>query len=154
MADINDEQLRRREFLTRTAATAGIAAGLASTLSPATLVAEAARVQRRQHLPSARNLPIDTFVVLMMENRSFDHYLGWFPGADGRNKGLSYPDKHGKRHPTHPLAPDFQGCGFQDPDHSFEGGRTEYDHGTLDGFYIANDEYAIGYYGQKDLPFL
>jgi phospholipase C len=27
-------------------------------------------------------MPIDTFVVLMQENRSFDHYFGWHPGAD------------------------------------------------------------------------
>ena len=33
----------------------------------------------RRALPSPRNLPIDTFVVLMMENRSFDHYFGWVP---------------------------------------------------------------------------
>src|SRR3954453_23301974 len=84
-----DEFLRRRDFLARTAATAGLAAGLATTLSPSTLVAEAARVQRHAHLPAPRNLPIDTFVVLMMENRSFDHYLGWLPGADGHQAGLS-----------------------------------------------------------------
>src|SRR5262249_37473376 len=47
---------RRRVFLTRPAMTAGVGAGLAATLSPATLVAEAARQQRRQHLPSPRNL--------------------------------------------------------------------------------------------------
>ena len=47
------------------------------------------------HLPAPRNMPIDTFVVLMMENRSFDHYLGWMPNADGRQAGLSYTDKDG-----------------------------------------------------------
>ena len=26
----------------------------------------------------------------MMENRSFDHFLGWLPGADGRQAGLQY----------------------------------------------------------------
>src|SRR6266571_834311 len=88
-----DEYLKRRDFLARTAAGAGLAAGLAGTLSPATLVAEAARVQRREHLPSPRNMPVDTFVVLMMENRSFDHYLGWLPGADGQQSGLSYVDR-------------------------------------------------------------
>ena len=41
-------------------------------------------------IPSPRNLPIDTIVVLMMENRSFDHYLGWLPGADGRQAGLTF----------------------------------------------------------------
>src|SRR3954471_14913192 len=155
MADINDEQLRRREFLTRTAATAGIAAGLASTLSPATLVAEAARVQRRQHLPSARNLPIDTFVVLMMENRSFDHYLGWMPEADGIQAGLSYVDKEGKTWETRPLAPDWQGCGHPDPDHSWTGGRGQLNGGACDGFLkTGNDVFAVSYYKEGDLGFI
>src|SRR5438270_8372367 len=91
-----DQLLHRRDFLTRTAKTAGLAAGLATTLSPTTLVAEAARQQRRAHLPSPRNMPIDTFVVLMMENRSFDHYLGWMDKADGMQAGLSYVDRDGK----------------------------------------------------------
>jgi phospholipase C len=29
-------------------------------------------------------------VVLMMENRSFDHFLGWLPKADGETLGLTY----------------------------------------------------------------
>ena len=28
----------------------------------------------------------------MMENRSFDHILGWLPGADGKQAGLTYVD--------------------------------------------------------------
>ena len=38
---------------------------------------------RLRHDPrrSAHDCPIDTVVVLMMENRSFDHYLGWL-GTD------------------------------------------------------------------------
>src|SRR4051794_23818878 len=155
MADIHDEQLRRRDFLGRTAATAGLAAGLASTLSPATLVAEAARSQRRQHLPSARNLPIDTFVVLMMENRSFDHYLGWMPNADGIQAGLSYTDRSGKTWQTRRLAPDWQGCGHPDPDHSWDGGRGQLNGGACDGFLkTGNDEFAISYYKEGDLGFI
>ena len=149
----SDHNMGRREFLARTAGLAGLA-GLATVLPAETLISQAAKVQTQHGFPSPRNIPIDTFVVLMMENRSFDHYLGWFPDADGKNKGLSYPDKQGKQHATHPLAPDFQGCGFADPDHSWEGGREEYNHGNLDGFYIANDSYAIGYYNEPDLPFL
>ena len=149
----SEEGIGRREFLARTAGLAGLA-GLATVLPAETLISEAAKVQTRHAFPAARDIPIDTFVVCMMENRSFDHYLGWFPGADGKNKGLSYPDEQGTSHATHPLAPDFQGCGFADPDHSFEGGRVEYNHGKLDGFYVANDAYAIGYYDEPDLPFL
>jgi phospholipase C len=147
------EHLRRREFLARTAALAGVA-GLGAALPTSSLLAEAAKRQLRSHYPTPRNLPIDHFVVLMMENRSFDHYLGWRDDVDGRQAGLAYPDEAGHLHRTHPLAPDFQGCGFKDPDHSFEGGRIEYDHGKLDGFYKANDEFAIGYYVERDLPFL
>src|SRR5947207_1685470 len=147
--------LRRREFLQRTAVAAGLTASLGLTLGPETLIAHAARAQRRAPLPSPGNLPIDTFVVLMMENRSFDHFIGWLPGADGKQAGLSYVDDDGKSYQTHPLAPDYQGCAYNDPDHSWDGGRVQLDNGRCDGFLKgSNDVYAIGYYGEKDVPFL
>src|SRR5712691_1429853 len=110
--------------------------------------------------PWAPLLPEDSglehVVVVMMENRSFDHFLGWLPGTDGKQAGLFYTDLAGTPHGTHRLAPDFQGCGFADPDHSFEGARVEYHDGACDGWLRAggNDPYAIGYYGAADLPFL
>ena len=144
----------RRDFLKRTAVTAGLAASMGLVLDPDTLVAEAARRQREVQLPSPRNLPIDTFVVLMMENRSFDHYLGWLPGADGRQAGLEYTDPAGHKFATHRLRTDFQGCAYLDPDHSWQGGRTELDGGRMDGFLkAASDVFSIGYYTQDDLPF-
>jgi phospholipase C len=150
-----DEYLKRRDFLARTAATAGLAAGLATTLSPTTLVAEAARMQRRQQLPSPRNMPVDTIVVLMMENRSFDHYLGWMPEADGIQAGLSYVDREGKTWETRRLAPDWQGCGHPDPDHSWTGGRGQLNGGACDGFLkTGNDVFAVSYYEEKDLGFI
>jgi len=89
-----------------------------------------------------------------MENRSFDHMLGWLPGADGMQAGLTYLDGAGAAHSTFPLAPDFQGCGHRQPDHSYAGGRVDYDGGACDGWLRAdNDDYAIGYYVQSDLAF-
>src|SRR4051812_47757199 len=148
--------LRRREFLQRTAMAAGFASGLGLVLDPDVLVGEAARAQRRASLPSPRNLPIDTFVVLMIENRSFDHYLGWLPGADGRQAGLVYTDRNGNPVPTQPLAPDWQGCSHPDPDHSWTGGRTQVNGGAMDGFLRAgaNDVFAVSYYQEPDLGFL
>jgi phospholipase C len=144
----------RREFLQRTAVTAGLASAMGLVLDPSTLVAEAASRQRAARIPSPRNLPIDTFVVLMMENRSFDHYLGWLPGADGRQAGLRFTDPSGKTHSTYNLRNNYQGCGFLDPDHSWDGGRTELDGGRMDGFLRAqSDVFSIGYYGEHDLPF-
>ncbi|HEV2813543.1 MAG TPA: alkaline phosphatase family protein [Solirubrobacteraceae bacterium] len=152
------EGLRRREFLARTAAAAG-GASLAGLLPTQQLVAEAAKRQRTR-LPSPRDLPVDTFVVLMMENRSFDHYFGWRPDADGKNTGLEYPDKEGKLLPTYRLTPDFQGCGHPDPDHGWTGGRWQLNGGRNDRFVTGNeagdgsDEFAIGYYLKEDLPFM
>jgi phospholipase C len=91
-----------------------------------------------------------------MENRSFDHLLGWLPGADGRQAGLVYTDAAGAPHATRRLAPDFQGCGHPDPDHSWAGGRTALAGGACDGWLRAgaNDDYAIGFYAEEDLAFL
>src|SRR5215831_18434745 len=76
---------------------------------------------------------IEHVVVLMMENRSFDHFLGWLPRANGRSD-MTYPAPDGNVYPNYPLAPDFQGCGYGDPDHSWEGWLIEYNFGKMDGF--------------------
>src|SRR5690348_13695607 len=99
----------RRQFLRSTAA---VTAGL--SLSGIVPSSQAAR--RNRVLPTPQRSGIQHIVVVMMENRSFDHFLGWLPGADGKQTGLSYPDNSGVMHPTSPLAPDYQGCGHPDPD--------------------------------------
>jgi phospholipase C len=76
---------------------------------------------------------VEHVVILMMENRSFDHFLGWLPGADGRTD-LSYLATDGNVYPNYPLAPDFQGCGYSDPDHSWEGWLVQHNFGKMDGF--------------------
>jgi len=97
---------------------------------------------------------IEHIVLVTMENRSFDHFLGWVPGADGQQAGLTYLDAAGQPHATYALAPDYQGCSHPDPDHSYDGGRIEYNDGACDGWLRAgeNDAYAIGYYTADDLP--
>ena len=76
---------------------------------------------------------IEHIVVLMMENRSFDHFLSWLPGADGRHN-MTYLSTNGNVYPNYPLAPDFQGCGYSDPDHSWEGFLIQHNFGKMDGF--------------------
>ena len=84
-------------------------------------------------------------VVVTMENRSFDHFLGWLAGGDGLPPGRMYPDRKGVSHSSHPLAPDFTGCPHPSPDHSYDQSRVACDDGRMDGFLRAgsNDEYAI-----------
>jgi phospholipase C len=135
--------ISRREFI----------GGAATTIGALSVAGAGALAATR---PLAGLTSINHVVVVMMENRSFDHFLGWMPGADGRQAGLTYFDAAGAPHATHRLAPDYQGCAHPDPDHSYEGGRVEFDNGACDGWLRAgsNDEYAIGYYEQRDLAFL
>jgi phospholipase C len=106
-------------------------------------------------LPDPASSGIEHIVIVTMENRSFDHLLGWLPNAEGKQAGLSFNDKNGQSHSTHSLSGDFTGCPHNDPDHSYNGSRVAYDGGTMDGFLRAgsNDLYSIGYYGEKDIPF-
>jgi phospholipase C len=142
--------LSRRRFLS---SAAGL--GAAAALGPEALGALASpQTSRYAALPSPSASGIEHIVFVCMENRSFDHYLGWVPGADGRQQGLVYKDDHGRAHATHHLADTRNGCGFNDPDHSFEGGRVQFDNGRLDGFRKGdNDDFALGYYTEADLPF-
>ncbi|GAA3438797.1 alkaline phosphatase family protein [Kutzneria kofuensis] len=132
----------RREFL------AGTAGAVALAAVGSTAVAQAAT------LPAPEQSGIDHIVVVMMENRSFDHYLGWLPGADGRQAGLTFTDNNGVAHQTHHLTVP-HGCGFSDPDHSYDGGRVEFNNGACDGWLRAgdNDELSIGYFEAEDLGF-
>ena len=106
------------------------------------------------NLPSPWHSGIEHVVVVMMENRSFDHFLGWLPAADGKQEGLSYKDQTGAIHDTYHLIGDFTGCGHVQPDHSYQGGRIQYDAGKIDGFLPSgSDDYSIGYYQEEDLTF-
>jgi phospholipase C len=137
-----EQPLSRRRFLGATAL----------ALAGARPLAQAALAK----LPPPARSGLDHVVLVMMENRSFDHLLGWLPGADGKQAGLTYTDTAGTPHQTFPLAPDFQGCKYHDPDHSYDGGRVEWNNGACDGWLRAgqNDLFSIGYYRQQDLPFL
>jgi len=107
------------------------------------------------NLPLPERSGIEHVVVVMMENRSFDHFLGWLPNADGRQAGLSYVDQTGAIQNTFHLAGDFTGCGHIQPDHSYQGGRIQYDEGKMDGFLRSgSDIYSLGYYQEDDLTFL
>jgi phospholipase C len=46
---------------------------------------------------------VEHVVVLMLENRSFDHFLSWLPGADGRHN-MTYLATDGNVYPNYPLA--------------------------------------------------
>ncbi len=150
--------LSRRQFLQITAA---VSAGAIITdgLSSDWVGAQALN-------PNGSN-GIEHVVVLMMENRSFDHFLSWLPGANGRNK-LTFLAPDGYYYPNYPLAPDYQGCGYSDPDHSWEGWLLQSNGGLNNGFLLDPttpaglpgvtladvNTFPAGYYTESDLPII
>src|SRR5919202_248288 len=104
--------ISRRKFLGSAAIGTGALALSHSVL--ADRIAAAAQPAPR-HSPNPAASGIDHVIVVMMENRSFDHILGWLPFADGRQAGLTFVDRAGAMHSTHALAPDYQGCAHPDP---------------------------------------
>jgi phospholipase C len=142
--------IHRRDFLRGVVGTSG--AVVAGSLTGKDLLASETAALAK--LPSPAESGIEHVVVVMMENRSFDHLLGWLPGARGRQAGLKYKDSAGVAHPTYRLTT-FTGCGHPDPDHSYAGARSEYNNGKMDGWLrtTTNDLFCIGYYEEADLPF-
>jgi phospholipase C len=139
--------VNRRDFIRSVASVSGIA--LAGTVTSCQTHVQATN----SLLPSPELSGIEHIVVVMMENRSFDHLLGWMPNANGSQAGLQYLDRSGVAHATHRLTT-FSGCSYHDPDHSYAGGRAEYNGGKMDGWLRTgtNDIFAIGYYEEGDLP--
>src|ERR1700726_2134606 len=126
--DHQPASIARRSFIKGVALTGGaLAVGGAASFNSRALAGQFSP------LPTPAASGIEHIVVLMMENRSFDHFLGWLPGANGRSD-MTYLATDGNVYPNYPLAPDFQGCGYSDPDHSWEGWLIEDNFGKLDGF--------------------
>ncbi|HEX6351085.1 MAG TPA: alkaline phosphatase family protein [Candidatus Dormibacteraeota bacterium] len=113
--------LSRRRFL---AAVAGLAGGLAF---PGVRLGRAAET------------PIEHVVLLMQENRSFDHYFGLFPGAEG------FP-------PCSPVKP-APSLTLLDPPHDTDSARAEYHGGRNDEFEVLGGGKALTYYTGEDLPY-
>jgi phospholipase C len=147
-------ELGRREFLGLAGAgVLGLAASACSSGSGHTPRPTVSSNPTTAGLTSPEAAAFDVVVVLMMENRSFDHFLGWVPGADGKQAGLSFPDHTGALHAIHPLAPDFSGCRLHDPPHDWQSVQHQYDNGRCDGWLLdAVDTFPIGYYTAADLP--
>src|SRR3954451_16112361 len=155
--------LSRREFLGAVGGAAGLVAigGLEACSSGGGAKkpppSASATAQGVGGITDPSKAPFDTVVVLMMENRSFDHLLGWVPGADGKQAGLSYPAFHGGTARTAALAVNTQACGDKDPAHDWQSMVKHYNNGKMDGWLqtqTTGDHFPIGYYEEAQVPIL
>ncbi len=128
-----------------------------------------AETQGASH-PNGKDIPVDHVLILMQENRSFDHYFSQLPAygqpdVEVTPAGFTNPDTMGVA--TAPFH-DTRYC-FVDTNHEWAGSHTEYDGGKMDGFILANENAgtppphplsdsmsgvrAMAYYDQTDIPF-
>ena len=115
--------------------------------------------------PHGAQIPIDTIVVLMQENRSFDHYFGQIH-FEGQKKVRAVPPNASNPDFTDPSASPIgrvhktEYCESADLDHSWNGTHTEWDGGAMDQFTLANQDdsdpngsRSMGYYDRADLTY-
>lgn len=120
--------------------------------------------------PNGKDIPIDHVLVLMMENRSFDHYFQKLPEYGQPDVDVAPPDYTNPDADGNPVAPfhDKQYC-FVDTNHEWSGTHKQINGGKMDGFYLTNEgvhelpahgtldmlsgKRALGYYDHTDLPF-
>jgi phospholipase C len=124
--------------------------------------------------PVDKDIPIDTVVILMLENRSFDHYFSKLPAYLNNMDitvapaNVSIPDKAGGATGMHTRQHAQHAC-FYDTNHEWSGSHLEYDDGKMDGWFEANDDASnapmgappelysgdrsLWYYDETDIPF-
>jgi phospholipase C len=111
--------------------------------------------------PDAADTGITTIVIVMMENRTYDHYLGARKllegkGGDGLVDGMGQNDMGGTFRPIYRESVD---C-VADPPHGWDASRVQFNGGANDGFMKAYQAaqgvdiapYVVGYFGREDLP--
>jgi phospholipase C len=108
-------------------------------------------------------IPIEHVVLIMQENRSFDHYFGHLKGngqddidvasADVTNPSAVTGDPAVKWHHENAYC-------VEDTDHGWQASHGQWNNGKNDGFAQTNADStdpsggrALGYYDQTDIPF-
>ncbi len=116
--------------------------------------------------PGVPPIPIDHILVLMQENRSFDHYFGQLRAFDptldveAEPPGASNPDPTNPGGPAIPAFHQTRLCDVADVTHSWSATHRQMNNGAMDGFTTENvhaldptGSRAMGYYNQNELPY-
>ena len=103
---------------------------------------------------------VEHVVVLMQENRSFDHYYGTLRGVRGFADPaalpgvLAQPDGAGGRLPPFHLdTARVDGQRLPELDHTWEGTHAAWAGGRYDGWVAAKTGLTMAYYGRADVPY-
>jgi phospholipase C len=148
-------QVNRRRFLQLTGGTAA-----ASVLS--TSIARAAEIPANRRTGTLRD--VDHIVVLMQENRSFDHYFGTMRGVRGFGDPRPVTLPSGKpvwyqsdgTREILPFRPDTDNLGLkfiQDLPHGCNDTHSAWNQGKYDNWVPAKGTTSMAYLTREDIPF-
>jgi phospholipase C len=148
-------EINRRRFIQ-------LAGGTAAMTALSTSIARAAEVPAARRTGTMRD--IEHVVVLMQENRSFDHYFGTLRGVRGfgdprpvtlpSGKPVWYQSDGTKD--VLPFRPDAHELGMrflEGLDHSWNGGHEAWNNGAYDRWIPAKTATTMAYLTREDIPF-
>jgi phospholipase C len=147
--------INRRRFMR-------LAGGTAAASALSTSIARAAEIPANRRSGTVRD--VEHVVVLMQENRSFDHYFGTLRGVRG------FGDPHPVTLPSGkpvwnqsdgtkdvlPFRPEVDDLGLaflQDLDHSWNGSHEAFNQGKYDQWIPAKTATTMAYFTREDIPF-
>lgn len=147
---------------------AGLSAAVAAMLPPA--IAKAAAIAPK--VGSGDLEDVRHIVVLMQENRSFDHYFGTMRGVRGFGDRFVIPVPSLPQYPTRsafvqpaegdgrPIAPfaldtvkDFRLMRVEGTPHSWSTAQNAWDHGRMGRWPDAKHNHSLGFFQRSDIPF-
>ncbi len=149
-------QLNRRKFIGMTAG-AGIATALWNPL-----LSRALAVQAHNTTRSIKD--VEHIVILMQENRSFDHYFGTMKGVRGFGDRFPVPLKSGKRafyqSDGHQVVPPYRAHGktsnaalVTGTPHNFSDMQAAWNQGKYGFWPLFKTPYSMAYYTREEIPF-
>ncbi|MEU1116631.1 MULTISPECIES: phosphocholine-specific phospholipase C [unclassified Streptomyces] len=148
-------ELNRRRFMQLAGGTAAFAVLNES-------IARAASLPARRATGTIKD--VEHVVVLMQENRSFDHYFGTLKGVRGFGdpRPVTLPNGKPVWHQPNgakevlPFHPDAENLGMQfiaGLDHDWAGGHKAFNNGAYDQWIPAKSERTMAYLERDDIPF-
>ncbi|MBO2449558.1 phospholipase C, phosphocholine-specific [Actinomadura barringtoniae] len=147
--------VNRRRFLQLAGGTA------AMTVLPES-IARAAAIPASRRTGSIRD--VEHIVVLMQENRAFDHFFGTMKGVRGfgdprpvtipSGKTVFHqPNGAGEVLPFHPDVDDLGMKYLTGLNHDWNGGHSAWNGGRYDNWIPAKTKYTMAYFERNDIPF-
>jgi phospholipase C len=157
MQDQHDS--KRREFLRSSAGMAGAALAL-SMMPPA--IRKALAIPAHDRTRSIKD--VKHIVILMQENRSFDHYFGALRGVRGFGDRFPVPLASGKSvwyqsdgtreiSPYHLDKSTMNAALIPSTPHNFPDAQMAWNQGKFGFWPLVKTEYSMGYYTREEAPF-